>query len=473
MQKLSYFKFLAVLIGLFSVGIAAQTPSVLLQPYLSGLSSPLFLTNAKDGTNRVFVVEKGGVIKVFQSGSTTPTVFLDISTKVSTDSERGLLGLAFHPQFAANGYFFVNYTRAGDGATVIARYKTTDGTNALGNLSSERILLIISQPFSNHNGGMIEFRADNNVNNLYIGMGDGGSANDPNNYAQNIDSLLGKFLRITPDVSGNDANPAYTNPANNPFAGATAGADEIYAVGVRNPFRWSFDRGGTRQLWAADVGQSAREEVDIITNGANYGWRITEGLICNPSFNNGVCTQPTGYVAPLFDYDHSGGKCSITGGYVYRGSRATLPTGAYTYGDYCTGEIFMWNNNQQTLLIDSPRNISSFGEDEAGEIYVVGLGGTVEKLTSSNPTAAAVTVTGRALTAGGRGIGGAVIKLTDVDGNIRTVITSAFGYYRFNDVAAGRTYIVSAASKRYTFNQPAQSFNFNGDTDDINFTANR
>ncbi len=473
MKKINYFKFLAICIGLFSLGISAQTTAIKLQPYLSGLSSPLFVTNAKDGSNRIFVVEKGGLIKVVQPGSTTPTTFINISSKISTDSERGLLGMAFHPQFATNGYFFVDYTRASDGATVIARYKTTDGTNALGNLASERVLLVIAQPFSNHNGGMIEFRADNNVSNLYIGMGDGGSGNDPNNNAQNIDSLLGKFLRITPDVSGNDANPAYTIPADNPYAGATAGADEIYAVGVRNPFRWSFDRGGTHQLWAGDVGQSAREEVDIITNGGNYGWRIVEGTICNPAFNNGVCTPPNGYIAPLFDYDHSGGRCSISGGYVYRGTQGAVPNGAYIYGDYCTGEILMWYNNAQTLLLDSSLSLPSFGEDEAGELYAVGIGdGTVEKIAPLNPTAANVAITGRALTAAGRGIGNVIIRLTDIDGNVKTAMTSPFGYYRFNDVTAGATYIISAASKRYKFNQPPQALSFNGDTNDINFIAN-
>ena len=472
MRKTTFLTILVVLAGLLSSEISAQMPTVKLDPYLSGLTSPVYLTNAKDGTNRIFVVERGGVIKVVQSGSVTPAVFLDISTKVgSTAGERGLLGLAFHPQFAANGYFFVNYTRASDGATIIARYKTTDTTNALGNVSSERILLTIQQPFNNHNGGTIEFRSDNGANNLYIGMGDGGSGDDPQNNAQNINVLLGKFLRITPDVSGNDANPAYTIPADNPYVGV-AGADEIYAIGMRNPYRWSFDRGGTGQLWAGDVGQGIREEVDIITNGGNFGWRILEGTQCTPGVNPN-CNPPVGAIPPVFEYGHSGGRCSITGGYVYRGSLGTVANGGYIYGDYCTGEILIWNGSQQSLLLDTTNfNLVSFGEDEAGEIYVVKLNGTVERLLPLVTTAASVTISGRALTANGRGIANTIVKLTDGEGNIRTAKTSAFGYYHFKDVAAGQTYIISAASKRYSFNQPSQGLSLNNNVEGLNFIAN-
>ncbi|MDQ3750561.1 MAG: PQQ-dependent sugar dehydrogenase, partial [Acidobacteriota bacterium] len=191
--------------------VSSQTPpTITLQPFVSGLSAPLLATNAKDGTRRLFIVQQGGIIKVVQPGSNTPTDFLNITSRIVSGGEQGLLGLAFHPQFATNGYFFVNYTRIGDGATVIARYKTTNSTNALGDPNSERIVLTIAQPFTNHNGGMIEFGPDNN---FYIGMGDGGSGNDPGNRAQNINELLGKFLRITPDVSGNNNNPPYTIPA--------------------------------------------------------------------------------------------------------------------------------------------------------------------------------------------------------------------------------------------------------------------
>ncbi|MDQ3373503.1 MAG: PQQ-dependent sugar dehydrogenase [Acidobacteriota bacterium] len=382
--ELSCIASLGILVSLFSLTTLAQTPSFRLQPFLSGLSSPLLATNAKDGSKRLFVVQRDGIIKVVQPGSSAAADFMNISSKIVAGGEQGLLGLAFHPQFAANGYFFVNYTRRSDGATVIARYKTTDASNALGDANSERIVLTIAQPFSNHNGGMIEFRNDNGTDNLYIGMGDGGSGNDPGNRAQNINELLGKFLRITPDVSGNDNNPAYTNPSDNPFVGVS-GADEIYAVGMRNPFRWSFDRGGTRQLWAGDVGQNVIEEVDIITKGGNYGWRVYEGTQCT-NIDPQLC-NPANYVAPVFQYNHTGGRCSVTGGYVYRGTQRALPDGAYTYADFCTGEVWIWINNQQILLQDTPRNVSSFGEDEDGELYVVGLGGTVEKIVRAKANA--------------------------------------------------------------------------------------
>lgn len=354
-------------------------PTIRLQPFLSGLSSPVLITSAKDGTRRLFVLQQGGIIKVVQPGSNTATDFMNITPKVLSGGERGLLGLAFHPNFASNGYFFVNYTRQTDGATIVARYSAINN-NTQGDPNSERVLLTIPQPFSNHNGGMIAFRTDGGVHNLYIGMGDGGSGNDPGNRSQNINDLLGKFLRITPDVSGSPTAPAYTVPADNPYVGVS-GADEIYAVGVRNPWRWSFDRGGTNELWAGDVGQGSIEEVDVITRGGNYGWRVYEGTRCT-GLDPGLCV-PANYVAPVFEYSSASpsSRCSVTGGYVYRGARGTFPAGSYVYADYCTGEILLWNNNQQSLVLDTSRAISSFGEDDDGEIYVVGLGsGTIEKI---------------------------------------------------------------------------------------------
>ncbi len=382
MRGLKFFTILGIFVLFFNSSAAAVSfYANRLQPFLSGFNSPLLLTNAKDGTKRLFVVQQGGIIKVIQPGSTMPIDFINISSKIVSGGERGLLGLAFHPQFASNGYFFVNYTRFGDGATVIARYKATNN-NTIGDPNSERIVLTIAQPFANHNGGMIEFGPDGN---LYIGMGDGGLGNDPGNRAQNINELLGKFLRITPNVAEVSINPAYTIPPDNPFVGRD-GADEIYAVGLRNPFRWSFDRGGTRQLWAGDVGQGVIEEVDIITKGGNYGWRVYEGTQCT-NLDPALC-NPANYVAPIFQYDHSNGRCSVTGGYVYRGTQGNLPTGAYVYGDFCTGEIWMSTGGGQPLLLqDTTRNISSFGEDEDGEIYVVGFGGTVDKIVRAQASA--------------------------------------------------------------------------------------
>ena len=380
--------------ALFCNNAQAQ-PTIQLQPVLSGLSSPLLLTNAKDGSNRIFVVEQGGIIKVTQPGSTVPTNFINLSSKIISGGEQGLLGLTFHPQFVINRKFYVNYTRASDAATVIAEYTVpANSPNSVPDLTSERILITIPQPFSNHNGGMVEFGPDGF---LYIGMGDGGSANDPGNRAQNRSLLLGKMLRI--DVTPSGANQ-YTIPADNPFIGAgttrcdngstTSGGtcQEIWAIGLRNPFRWSFDRGGSRQLYAGDVGQGALEELDIITRGANYGWRVFEGTNCT-NLDPSLCI-PANYTPPFYEYFNSGSpRCSVTGGYVYRGRRNALPQGTYVFSDFCTGEIMIQSATARTptVLLDTPRSVPSFGEDEQGEIYVVGQGGTVERIV--NPNAAA------------------------------------------------------------------------------------
>jgi glucose/arabinose dehydrogenase len=356
--------------------IPAETTIQLESVVTTGLNSPILVTNAHDGSNRLFIVEQTGRIKVLQPDSNTPTVFLNVVGKVISGGERGLLGLTFHPDFANNRRFFINYTRAGDGATVVAEYRASSANPNVAD-NNETVLLTIAQPAANHNGGMVEFGPDKF---LYIGMGDGGNSNDPNNRAQNTNDLLGKMLRI--DVDHTNGQLPYSSPADNPFFGAIAGRDEIYAYGLRNPWRFSFDR-LTGQLYAADVGQGVVEEVDIITLGGNYGWKVLEGTRCT---GNGTvsCTAP-GFIAPIFEYNHSNGRCSITGGYVYRGAKNSLPFGSYIYGDYCTGEIFLLTGNQQQLLLDTNSNISSFGEDEAGEIYVVGLGGTVHRI--KNPMA--------------------------------------------------------------------------------------
>ncbi|HSB68819.1 MAG TPA: PQQ-dependent sugar dehydrogenase, partial [Candidatus Methylomirabilis sp.] len=342
--------------------------AIQLEPVLTGLTRPLFVTNARDGSNRIFVVEQGGMIKVLQPGAATPTVFLDITARVLSGGERGLLGLAFHPDYTANGRFFVDYTRQTDGATVIAEYHVSAANPNVADLA-EAVLLVILQPFDNHNGGMVEFGPDGL---LYIGMGDGGNANDPDNHAQNIDDLLGKILRI--DVDAPSVGLPYSSPPDNPFLGGIPGRDEIFAVGMRNPFRFSFDR-TTGQLFVGDVGQDAREEIDIVTRGGNYGWRVFEGTLC--TINDPALCGVGSFTPPIAEYDHAAGRCSVTGGYVYRGTRSSLPDGAYVYADFCTGEIFQLlpaaAGGTQTLLLDTPMSISSFGEDEAGEIFVVDL----------------------------------------------------------------------------------------------------
>lgn len=366
-----------------------------LQTVYTGLSRPILLRGARDGSNRRFVLQQGGQIRVFQPGAATSTVFIDLSSKiiipVSTGDERGLLGLTFHPQFATNGKFYVNYTQVGTGTTIVAEYLTTtgNGNSNTGDINSERILFTVPQPFSNHNGGMIDFGLDGY---LYIGMGDGGSANDPGNRAQNRSQLLGKILRIDP----NSASPPYAIPPTNPFTGAnTARCDngsttsgstcqEIWAIGMRNPWRWSFDR-TSGQLWAGDVGQGAIEELDIITSGSNYGWRVYEGLTCT-GLDPSLCV-PANYTMPFFTYSHTSGRCSVTGGYVYRGTQGSLPGAAYTYADYCTGEIWMWNNNAQTLLQDTPRNVVSFGEDDEGEVFVCYNNGQIDRIIRAKASA--------------------------------------------------------------------------------------
>ncbi len=400
MRKLKFIVVFGLFILLFNLTFAAQTNpaplTIRLQPFLTGLSRPVLVRGAGDGSRRLFIVQQGGIIRVVQPGSTAPTDFINLASKIavplSGGDERGLLGLTFHPQFAANGKFYVDYTRAGDGATVIAEYKTAAGNANQGDPATERIILTIPQPFSNHNGGMIDFGPDGF---LYIGMGDGGSANDPDNRAQNPAQLLGKMLRI--DVNVPNGSPvSYLIPPMNPFIGANtvrcdsgsaatgSTCQEIWTLGLRNPFRWSFDRGGTRQLWAGDVGQNAIEEADIITRGANYGWHNYEGNSC--IVDASLC-DATNFTLPIFQYTHAGGRCSIIGGYVYRGAKGNLPNGAYVYGDYCTGEILIWNNNQQTVLVDTPRLISSFGEDEDGEIYVCYTNGQIDKITRAKAAA--------------------------------------------------------------------------------------
>jgi hypothetical protein len=275
----------------------------------------------------------------------------------------------------SNGRFFVYYTRAGDGALVIAEYRVSASNPNVADPAELPLLTILHPSFANHNGGMLAFGPDGY---LYIGVGDGGSSNDPSNNAQNINELLGKILRI--DIN---TPSGYLSPPSNPYFGI-AGRDEIFATGMRNPWRFSFDRLSGDQ-WVADVGQGQREEVDTpIVNGGNYGWRVFEGNRCT---NNDppLCNTPSNYIFPLFEYMHSGGRCSITGGYVYRGSLGTFPLGTYVYGDYCTGEIFTWYGGAQSLLMDTTMNISSFGEDEHGEIYVVNLGGSIDRIVSLTP----------------------------------------------------------------------------------------
>jgi glucose/arabinose dehydrogenase len=366
---------------------AAELPTLAITSPIGGLTQPIGIYNAGDGSNRIFVVEQGGQIRIIKNGVLLSTPFLSISNRVSTGSERGLLGLAFPLNYADKGYFYVDYTNT-SGNTVIARYRRSTADPDAADPASEQIILTIAQPFDNHNGGQLAFSPRDGQ--LYIGMGDGGSAGDPGNRAQNPLELLGKILRLDTETG----RPfTYTTPANNPFVGRAGFRPEIWALGLRNPWRFSFDR-ATSDLYIGDVGQGLFEEVDFqtaaSTGGQNYGWRMMEGLHC---FNNAQCDQ-TGLTLPVIEYDHSLG-CSVTGGYIYRGRTFPRMQGLYFYGDYCSGRI--WGASQQngvwqtTQLLDTSIDISTFGEDEAGNLYLASYGtgtgtGQIFSVADNGPT---------------------------------------------------------------------------------------
>ncbi len=358
----------------------------------TGWDEPILVTNAGDGSGRMFVVEQTGRVRVL-AGGPSGSPFLDIGSRITFGGEQGLLGLAFHPSFATNGKLFVDYTRAGDGATVIDEYRVTTNPNDVDETATRRQILAIAQPYPNHNGGGIAFGPDGF---LYIGMGDGGSGGDPQDRAQNVNSFLGKMLRI--DVNGTSAGKAYRVPPSNPFVGRT-GLDEIWAYGLRNPWRWSFDR-ITGDLWIGDVGQARYEEIDRSTatsgrgRGVNYGWDDMEGNHCFEPLS-GCLTA--GRTLPLVEYSHAGsggGNCAVTGGYVYRGQRYTLLRGGYLFADYCSGRIWIVSATATRpatprLLLDTSALISSFGQSQAGELSVVDLGpsrhaGTISRIVETS-----------------------------------------------------------------------------------------
>jgi len=343
----------------------------------SGFQAPVQLTHAGDGSGRLFVVEQPGRIRVIKQGTALPTPFLDISPLVAYSGERGLLGLAFHPNYPQNGYLYVNYTRVGDGATVIARYTVSATDPDRADPTSAATILTIPQPYSNHNGGQLLFSPVDGY--LYIGTGDGGSGGDPQNYAQNIDSLLGKMLRL--DVDGSFP---YAIPPDNPYVGRS-GRDEIWAIGLRNPWRFSFDR-ATGDIFIGDVGQNLREEIDYQATGTpgglNFGWRCMEGT--HPYNFTGDCLTAT-LTPPIAEYGHDVGR-SVTGGFIYRGAYYPALRGRYFYADYVTG--LLWSIAQgesgvwsaPVLELNTGFNVSAFGEDEDGELYVIDYAGTIRHL---------------------------------------------------------------------------------------------
>ncbi len=369
---------------------AATLRPIQLEPAFPGIPAgrlgdrPLFLTYPPGDASRAAIVEQDGRIFMLPNdrAATAVSTFLDIRPKVLREgNEEGLLGLAFHPRYAQNGLFYIYYSAGGPRRTVLSRFRVSQDHNAA-DPSSESVLLEVPQPFSNHNGGMLAFGPDGY---LYIGLGDGGSQGDPSGNGQNVRTLLGKILRI--DVDRPAPGLAYGIPPDNPFAGpgAPPGArTEIWAYGLRNPWRFSFDR-ATGQLWAADVGQNRREEIDLIRRGGNYGWNIMEGSAC---FRPSTACNQEGLELPVLDYGHELG-CSVTGGYVYRGSRLPWLVGAYVYADFCSGRMWALRYEggrvtEQREIAQTRLGISSFGEDASGELYILAFDGRVYLLRAAS-----------------------------------------------------------------------------------------
>ena len=346
---------------------AVEWPTVVLTEVASGLEAPAHVAHAGDGRGRVFIVEQRGRIRIWKDGVLDPVPFLDVTNRVLYGGERGLLSVAFPPGFAEKQYFYVNYTRTNGGPSVVARFFVSAGDPDVADAGSEERLLTVPQPFSNHNGGQMAFSPVDG--HLYVGLGDGGSGNDPLNASQNKTNLLGKILRLEVEPAN---GATYAVPTNNPFVGNPAYRPEIWALGLRNPWRFSFDR-LTGDLYVADVGQNEWEEINVqaagSSGGENYGWRIMEGLHCT---GLDAC-DTNGLTMPTWEYDHTLG-CSVSGGEVYRGKVWSPMYGTYLYADYCSGRIWGlkpegggWTNAQ---IEDAPFNVTTFGADEYGELYV-------------------------------------------------------------------------------------------------------
>ncbi|MEO8099076.1 MAG: PQQ-dependent sugar dehydrogenase [Acidobacteriota bacterium] len=380
---------------LLPLGLIAQ--EIRLNQIVTGTSAPTDIQSAGDGTDRLFLAEQGGRIRILRAGALLPQVFLDISALVSSGNERGLLGLAFPPGFAQSQRFYVDYTNR-DGNTVIAQYRVSANRD-VADPASAVILLTIPQPFANHNGGQVRFGPDGF---LYIGLGDGGSGGDPQNNGQNLNALLGKLLRI--DVES--APGTVRIPPSNPFVNRAGARGEIWAYGLRNPWRFSFDR-ANGDLWIADVGQDNYEEVNYQPSespgGEDYGWRIMEGLHC---YNPSNCNMQ-GLTLPVAEYSHAGSACSITGGFVYRGQMWPGLRGTYIYADYCSGRIWgldrSGSNWVTRVLLDSGLGITTFGQDEAGEVYLAAANGRIYRvdLLANVPRFYAANVVNAASFAGG------------------------------------------------------------------------
>ncbi len=374
------------IILLLSFSSSISQPLFSFTPVISsGLTNAVDVTTANDGTNRIFVVQQGGTVKVYDNNfAILNNDFLTISTNFSSGGERGLLSIAFHPDYENNRYFFVYYTNAAGGVN-IDRFQTQLSDPNKADLGTRTTILTIAKPvaYANHNGGKLNFGVDGN---LYAGFGDSGSSGDPGNLAQNGNSLWGKMIRINVDNFATSM-PFYTIPADNPFVSDPLVLDEIFSLGLRNPWRWSFDK-LTGNVWIADVGQNVKEEVNNLTlaqaKGANYGWRCYEGL---NTYNTAGCLLASNYVSPIFDYPHNNttGGFSITGGYVYRGTLYPAMYGYYICADYVSGNIWSINaiTNASNIQTSVRTGISSFCEQENGELLALTLGGTLSRVTSN------------------------------------------------------------------------------------------
>lgn len=385
--------------------LALPDHSIVPQAFLSGLDQPVFIGHAGDGSGRLFVVEQTGKIKVVVGGQVLPTPFLDLTSNVVVTIEQGLLGLAFHPQFKTNGRFFVFYTakpppqstsNAGD--NVLAEYRVSPPGSNVADPVAVRTLIAMPDRVHNHNGGMLAFGPDSY---LYVGTGDEGGVGDSLHNGQNLGVLFAKILRLDVDHAGSPDPPGfgYSIPPGNPFIGQAGVRPETWAYGFRNPWRWSFDR-LTGDLLIGDVGQADWEEIDRLPaglmgqSGRNFGWSVREGAHCNPPGTPSCSTS--GLTDPILEYPHTIG-CSVIGGYRYRGTGQPALQGHYFYADYCTGMIWKaapfgsasgpWWSAE---ALDTAENVSSFGEDEAGELYVVGLGGSIFRLLQAAPQACPV-----------------------------------------------------------------------------------
>ncbi len=420
-------------LGLLAGNAFAGDTPLTSQLIASGFTQPLYVTHAPNDSTRLFVVQRNGQIRIIQNGSVLPIPFLNIGALVNTSwLEWGLLGLTFDPNYDTNGYFYVHYSDLPSGNCVIARYQVSAGNPNLADAASRTVILYLTQPNQNHRGGWLGFGLDGY---LYVPFGDGGGQNDPSNRAQNINLLQGKILRIDPsgDDFPADPNKNYAIPPSNPFAGAIPGADEIWAFGLRNPWRCSFDR-DTGDFWIGDVGQFQREELNFepvgFAGGRNYGWRCTEGTFCTGL--TGCTCNGVGLTPPIFEYNHTVGV-SITGGYVYRGCAMPAMRGVYFYAEYQLNKIFslrydgvsVTQQQDRTLELDppgatSPQSIASFGEDSDGEIYMVDYnGGEIWKIVPNGVPAAACVLPGDMNCDGIVSVGdiaGFVLALTDPAG---------------------------------------------------------